>query len=135
MQIAKGARNPRAHLCKECVGWCCYRNIMRMPLTAEGEPDWSIFDEETDEVRNPGDVEFLRKNFKVVKKGKVLGELYDIVFTCIQYDVEKKTCLAYEERPVLCQRYVCDESEGLDEPPGQAIFWHTHEQMKKDGVI
>lgn len=134
MQIKKGETNPRAHLCQSCVGWCCYRFTIAMSIK-DNKPNWDFFKEEGDDQKNPGDLAFIRKNFKEVKRVRVLGELFDVTFTCKQYDVKKHICKTHKTRPVLCQRYVCDESEGLTEPPGKDIFAWQHRAMKRDGVI
>ena len=48
MQLALDQENRAADLCKQCMGWCCYRFVIRMPYK---KGDDEIYDKVPDAAK------------------------------------------------------------------------------------
>ena len=126
MQLEIGGVNPHAVICKACKGFCCFRFWIDLPVTKSGVIQW-------DKVKS-SDIEFAKENF-IRKCSRFHSEgRRSIAFQCRKYDVEKGICTCYDDRPILCQKYVCDVAcEGRC--PEAKDWPYTTRAMKRAGML
>ena len=135
MQLDLDQENKAADLCKQCMGWCCYRFVVRMPYK-KGKIDWEGFRETCkDDAEQQREIDFMQQNF-VKKSSRVSdGCLRATVFSCKQYDTEKHICKVYDGyRPAMCYRFVCDHAYHEGRVPDRRDYKATARAMRREGV-
>ena len=135
MQLELNQKNKAADLCKQCMGWCCYRFVVRMPFK-NGKIDWEGLRElHKDDAELQREVDFMQHNF--IKKRSRVSDGYSraTVFTCKQYDTEKHTCKVYDGyRPKMCYRFVCDHAYHDGRVPDRRDYKSTARSMRRAGI-
>lgn len=132
MQITRQS-NPKADICSKCIGFCCFRFYINMPVM-EGAVDW-----DKAESGFAGDLEdfaFARKHFKLVRvvSDTRYSNRAQCEMTCAQYDTAKHICTCYKDRPLTCRSYVCDTAYFMHRVPDRRSYPPTTKAMKSAGI-